>query len=178
MIRRPPRSTRTDTLFPYTTLFRSDGGGIGAADLQYAGRLAVAALREVGAIVVAELRDERVVVHAARVLSDRRDVVAFLQDRQVAVDALLRHRRFVARIFRSRDEVLCLADRDIVVVTRLRHARDIVVADLGDGRVRIAGRTGLVDGSVIAQAEIGRASCRERVCQYVEIPGGAVSLKK
>src|SRR3546814_9499394 len=25
MIRRPPRSTRTDTLFPYTTLFRSQG---------------------------------------------------------------------------------------------------------------------------------------------------------
>src|SRR3546814_13822828 len=52
MIRRPPRSTRTDTLFPYTTLFRShrdlipanllvrdghlagvlDGGGFGPAD--------------------------------------------------------------------------------------------------------------------------------------------------
>src|SRR3546814_3898859 len=27
MIRRPPRSTRTDTLFPYTTLFRSYLGG-------------------------------------------------------------------------------------------------------------------------------------------------------
>src|SRR3546814_5064305 len=27
MIRRPPRSTRTDTLFPYTTLFRSEGAG-------------------------------------------------------------------------------------------------------------------------------------------------------
>src|SRR3546814_1004342 len=26
MIRRPPRSTRTDTLFPYTTLFRSCAG--------------------------------------------------------------------------------------------------------------------------------------------------------
>src|SRR3546814_15369512 len=26
MIRRPPRSTRTDTLFPYTTLFRSAHG--------------------------------------------------------------------------------------------------------------------------------------------------------
>src|SRR3546814_20056727 len=26
MIRRPPRSTRTDTLFPYTTLFRSASG--------------------------------------------------------------------------------------------------------------------------------------------------------
>src|SRR3546814_13658857 len=30
MIRRPPRSTRTDTLFPYATLFRSgDGSGKG-----------------------------------------------------------------------------------------------------------------------------------------------------
>src|SRR3546814_16619293 len=28
MIRRPPRSTRTDTLFPYTTLFRSQGAEI------------------------------------------------------------------------------------------------------------------------------------------------------
>src|SRR3546814_14703285 len=27
MIRRPPRSTRIDTLFPYTTLFRSPEGG-------------------------------------------------------------------------------------------------------------------------------------------------------
>src|SRR3546814_4228897 len=27
MIRRPPRSTRTDTLFPYTTLFRSSSLG-------------------------------------------------------------------------------------------------------------------------------------------------------
>src|SRR3546814_8691825 len=36
MIRRPPRSTRTDTLFPYTTLFRSWlgclPGGVGIAD--------------------------------------------------------------------------------------------------------------------------------------------------
>src|SRR3546814_2011510 len=29
MIRRPPRSTRTDTLFPYTTLFRSSPGSRG-----------------------------------------------------------------------------------------------------------------------------------------------------
>src|SRR3546814_5272698 len=33
MIRRPPRSTRTDTLFPYTTLFRS----LGADDQQVVG---------------------------------------------------------------------------------------------------------------------------------------------
>src|SRR3546814_7137648 len=30
MIRRPPRSTRTDTLFPYTTLFRSLAGQVPA----------------------------------------------------------------------------------------------------------------------------------------------------
>src|SRR3546814_8730576 len=51
MIRRPPRSTRTDTLFPYTTLFRSRGrrpaefgrtdagGGAGAAAGRAADRL-------------------------------------------------------------------------------------------------------------------------------------------
>src|SRR3546814_19963157 len=33
MIMRPPRSTRTDTLFPYTTLFRSPGlGGLPLTD--------------------------------------------------------------------------------------------------------------------------------------------------
>src|SRR3546814_17774806 len=41
MIRRPPRSTRTDTLFPYTTLFRS--------------LLAVGPQRNLGADRVAEL---------------------------------------------------------------------------------------------------------------------------
>src|SRR3546814_5820749 len=41
MIRRPPRSTRTDTLFPYTTLFRSTPSEIrdaeGAAALRVGG---------------------------------------------------------------------------------------------------------------------------------------------
>src|SRR3546814_1983643 len=36
MIRRPPRSTRTDTLFPYTTLFRSHPGQRQAGLLQRA----------------------------------------------------------------------------------------------------------------------------------------------
>src|SRR3546814_8673648 len=39
MIRRPPRSTRTDTLFPYTTLFRS--GAVGGAVLLAGGTTAV-----------------------------------------------------------------------------------------------------------------------------------------
>src|SRR3546814_9171761 len=38
MIRRPPRSTRTDTLFPDTTLFRSQAtAGAGGADKLYGG---------------------------------------------------------------------------------------------------------------------------------------------
>src|SRR3546814_14394162 len=34
MIRRPPRSTRTDTLFPYTTLFRAAGRDAAARILE------------------------------------------------------------------------------------------------------------------------------------------------
>src|SRR3546814_17888780 len=33
MIRRPPISTRTDTLFPYTTLFRSSGKRVAMTDM-------------------------------------------------------------------------------------------------------------------------------------------------
>src|SRR3546814_4725124 len=40
MLRRPPRSTRTDTLFPYTTLFRSDEGeAIRYLVVRHAGKL-------------------------------------------------------------------------------------------------------------------------------------------
>src|SRR3546814_17150538 len=42
MIRLPPRSTRTDTLFPYTTLFRSEYRGVAARDLQRMRTLAAA----------------------------------------------------------------------------------------------------------------------------------------
>src|SRR3546814_2429626 len=34
MIRRPPRSTRTDTLFPYTTLFRALAALVGVAPIE------------------------------------------------------------------------------------------------------------------------------------------------
>src|SRR3546814_15018276 len=45
MIRRPPRSTRTDTLFPYTTLFRS---GAGMAVAEQAGRCLKKVVLELG----------------------------------------------------------------------------------------------------------------------------------
>src|SRR3546814_3708956 len=47
MIRRPPRSTRTDTLFPYTTLFRSAEGADPVLAL-YGGDLRQAPARWIG----------------------------------------------------------------------------------------------------------------------------------
>src|SRR3546814_10750941 len=41
MIRRPPRSTRTDTLFPYTTLFRSQAVDLRPNDSKALGSLAI-----------------------------------------------------------------------------------------------------------------------------------------
>src|SRR3546814_7720971 len=54
MIRRPPRSTRTDTLFPYTTLFRSvakpAGHDLPVAERQLAADIEHAALLDDGHI--------------------------------------------------------------------------------------------------------------------------------
>src|SRR3546814_18338101 len=47
MIRQPPRSTRPDTLFPYTTLFRSIAGSGAARQSRAAGRVALAPVRSV-----------------------------------------------------------------------------------------------------------------------------------
>src|SRR3546814_15636092 len=54
MIRRPPRSTRTDTLFPYTTLFRSQNPGSiidVSAQHNQAGRLTAIALADSAGVV-------------------------------------------------------------------------------------------------------------------------------
>src|SRR3546814_3575788 len=45
MIRRPPRSTRTDTLFPYTTLFRS---GSSIANVVTTGTFTIPLMKRVG----------------------------------------------------------------------------------------------------------------------------------
>src|SRR3546814_3803881 len=72
MIRRPPRSTRTDTLFPYTTLFRSVGGSE-----QRSGAAGEDTVRRVGHDVerkgrVGQRVDDPVLEHEARA------VMAFL----------------------------------------------------------------------------------------------------
>src|SRR3546814_9331559 len=70
MIRRPPRSTRTDTLFPYTTLFRSRVGS----------RLAEAGDRAVDEAGMALLQ----VVVAEPVAREVPDLVVLDQDVAVA----------------------------------------------------------------------------------------------
>src|SRR3546814_2613455 len=54
MIRRPPRSTRTDTLCPFTTLFRSRRGAVAAVGV--AGLAAVLAMSGLSPVDEAELR--------------------------------------------------------------------------------------------------------------------------
>src|SRR3546814_18865419 len=53
MIRRPPRSTRTDTLFPYTTLFRSAGRVVRGAVLADPGDGGMSTFLRVAAWIIA-----------------------------------------------------------------------------------------------------------------------------
>src|SRR3546814_19075082 len=94
MIRRPPRSTRTDTLFPYTTLFRSPGdagaesrmggqrGGIEGRDAAPATGHALLPQEGVGLIPqaakggAAALRRHHVAVEVPGGLAGRRGLVA------------------------------------------------------------------------------------------------------
>src|SRR3546814_13568657 len=62
MLRRPPRSTRTDTLFPYTTLFRSD------RDLRRDGRVQIV---EANAWLIGE---EFAAARGAAAIGERRDI--------------------------------------------------------------------------------------------------------
>src|SRR3546814_17711690 len=100
MIRRPPRSTRTDTLVPYTTLFRS-----AAVETIEALKIARAGVGTVGR------EHEIVIAGLQRQLGSA--------EQQIGFDRLL-------------------------------------------GRIGVAGE---IDAETVVQ--IGRASCRERVCQYV-----------
>src|SRR3546814_5834187 len=65
MIRRPPRSTRTDPLFPYTTLFRSSGRPSDCAKFAAAPMSAGACGRSTVGILSAIRRRNRLVVQMA-----------------------------------------------------------------------------------------------------------------
>src|SRR3546814_18103987 len=71
MIQRPPRYTRTDTLFPYTTLFRSEAALLGQAytfpvpevvGVRLVGRITAPALTTDAALLITQrLRQENVI---------------------------------------------------------------------------------------------------------------------
>src|SRR3546814_1000760 len=78
MIRRPPRSTRTDTLFPYTTLFRSDvierdrGGALGARGTSHralARHLLLARVERVAQAIADEVDAQRSEEHTSELQS-------------------------------------------------------------------------------------------------------------
>src|SRR3546814_15007817 len=114
MIRRPPRSTRTDTLFPYPTLFRS--------------------------LVVHGWHR-----HSAWIECD--DLVLFLDDHLVLEERSIEDLAHNHGLFG--------------VAGPSARAPGVEVA----GRILGLRRHGLL--RVMLVEEIGRASCRERVCQYV-----------
>src|SRR3546814_16426558 len=109
MLRRPPRSTRTDTLFPYTTLFRSNP--------QLRTRATSASREHV------PLPSWRTALLTAGVLIGASAVLAGI-----------------------------LTDSDALRVTRILGLALVAIS-----LVPLVGFGG----------QIGRASCRERVCQYV-----------
>src|SRR3546814_20475247 len=118
MIRRPPRSTRTDTLFPYSTLFR--------------------------AYVLTENRlDEMVPIHNAA-MADR----TFIEWDKDDIDEL--------KLMKV--DVLALG-----MLTCIRKCFDLMrLHDLGDHVLK-----SVPEEDPVVYDKIGRASCRERVCQYV-----------
>src|SRR3546814_1789517 len=105
MIRRPPRSTRTDTLFPYTTLFRSPrpeaGDPIGGAkqyslrpgaELEHQDYRARPGFGEYAREHQQTVADARI-SHLARQISDHRVRADAQRLGQLALDALQRRRK-------------------------------------------------------------------------------------
>src|SRR3546814_5917493 len=94
MIRRPPRSTRTDTLFPYTTLFRSALDPVVGAHLDDPRR------QELRGVADFEARGEdRRRATAIAIADDAKESAAFaaalkrLDDARLGDDILLRDRQ-------------------------------------------------------------------------------------
>src|SRR3546814_18638978 len=148
MIRRPPRSTRTDTLFPYTTLFRS-------LALSRRPRAQQERLRHVS-VVVGDGHVVRVFLGVALELQEF-VVAAALAAGLLAADLWPRLIDRAAALVGVEDR----ADAaEVLVVLSAQHARPLAPA-----------------GS-FQTVHSGRAPCGERGCACVYDPGGAAIIKK
>src|SRR3546814_9551424 len=110
MIRRPPRSTRTDTLFPYTTLFRSEVGdqsGAFANDMVLAQRVFERDIEAVDDIPMAArlcvLRFDR----ALRIIRREDDAELFVRAEQCA-ERSEEHTSELQSLMRTSYAVFCL----------------------------------------------------------------------
>src|SRR3546814_17005459 len=116
MIRRPPRSTRTDTLFPYTTLFRSCSSGN----------------------------------NFARHFFQTYDKNQWVSQSQ----SLSMEQAYELYNYKLHTRTPHDASASIIVSSRGKDAAEFLMNLYREDR-----------GSAVLK--IGRASCRERVCQYV-----------
>src|SRR3546814_19587706 len=108
MIRRPPRSTRTDTLFPYTTLFRS-GLKIGL----------IGEAREHGR------QRHRVITRALQILDAKLVGLQFLAAREAEGDELCGlHRIILKEAAQGTEQAAIVADR--ATQHRAEHAENAV----------------------------------------------------
>src|SRR3546814_1246147 len=137
MIRRPPRSTRTDTLFPYTTLFRSDALRRDGATAIFIGIEEAAA----GIFAIADPVRETTPDALAALRREGIAVVMLTGDNRTTAEAVAR------RLGISEVEAEVLPDQKSAVVERLRQAGK-VVAMAGDG---------VNDAPALAAADVGIA---------------------
>src|SRR3546814_11510121 len=149
MIRRPPRSTRTDTLFPYTTLFRSN-----VEQLAHPAVLAAFDLRAV--LLVYPVGSDAVFGHLVHVVGAdlHLDAVALGPDDR-------RVQRAVAVRLGRRDEVLEAAGHHVIAAVQ-QAERMVAVTQRADDDTKCHAVGKLLEGDVLARHQSGRASGRAR----------------
>src|SRR3546814_12143795 len=148
MIRRPPRSTRTDTLFPYTTLFRSDvAAGIGL------GTFNDSTSRASGGDTAETVRRESSITLQQR-LFDGFEAGATVEREMARVES-------AANRVMENSEVLALDA--IGSYLEVLRQRDLV--RLAEDNVAYPSQ--VLDAQRARLDELGRASARERVWQDV-----------
>src|SRR3546814_7929727 len=108
MIRRPPSSTRTYTLFPYTTLFRSRRGGIGVEGPLMLHLLAAARARR---LEIEQVEDLAFSHEGATRQAARQD---FRQGREIRRDAIRseEHTSELQSLMRISYAVFCLQKKN------------------------------------------------------------------
>src|SRR3546814_19446253 len=157
MIRRPPSSTRSDSLFPYTTLFRSHIPYRSPSPASVAGGYL-------------ECRDKRLDI------ADRDDAA----DLCVRCNALYHRAQHLAAYLRELiDARVSHRSHGFAPATHSRHLLHQTSTDvvrIGDRRSQHIGVTRHQGSTQIRQ--LGRESMWGTGGQYVYISGGAVSIKK